>query len=112
MQQVVDLQDSPAFQATGAQLVSIATDPAGVQAAEAQALNIRVPMLVDDGSVTALYGADEFALPNGEPSHTFILVGAQGNLLWVKDYGAPDNPNRTMYVETAELVALIRQAID
>ena len=111
MQQVVDLQNSPDFQATGAQLISIATDPANQQAPEAQALGITIPMLVDDGSVTKLYGADEFALANGEPSHTFALVDANGNLVWFKDYGAPNNPDRTMYVEVDELVEFIQQAL-
>jgi peroxiredoxin len=111
MQQVVDLQNSTAFQATGAQLISIATDPASEQAAQAQTLGITVPMLVDDGSITRLYGADEFALPNGEPSHTFYLVDEIGNLVWTKDYGAPNNPNRTMYVEVSELVDYIEQAL-
>jgi peroxiredoxin len=111
MQQVVDLQNSTDFQATGAQLISIATDPAQQQAPEAQALGITVPMLVDDGSVTEMYGADEFALANGEPSHTFALVDANGNLVWFKDYGAPDNPNRTMYVEVNELVKFIQQEL-
>lgn len=111
MQQVVDLQNSPEFQATGAQLISIATDPVEQQAPEARALGITVPMLVDNGTVTRLYGADEFALANGEPSHTFALVDADGNLVWFKDYGAPDNPDRTMYVEVDELVRFIRQEL-
>jgi len=111
MQQVVDLQNSSAFRATGAQLISIATDPTTEQAPESQALGITIPMLVDDGSVTKAYGADKFALANGEPSHTFALVDANGNLVWMKDYGAPDNPNRTMYVEVSELVELIEQAL-
>lgn len=111
MQQVVDLQNSPDFRATGAKLISISTDPADIQAPEARALGISVPMLVDDGSVTELYGADEFALANGEPSHTFALVDSNGNLVWFKDYGAPDNPDRTMYVETDELVSFIQQEL-
>ena len=111
MQQVVDLQNSPDFQATGAQLISIATDPADTQASEAHTLGITVPMLVDDGTVTQLYGADKFALQNGEPSHTFVLVNSDGDLVWFKDYGAPDNPNRTMYVDTDELVGFIQQAL-
>jgi len=111
MEQVVDLQNSSAFQATGAQLISISTDPAQQQAPEAQALGITVPMLVDDGSVTEMYGADEFALANGEPSHTFALVKADGDLVWFRDYGAPDNPNRTMYVEVDELVRFIQQEL-
>jgi hypothetical protein len=111
MQQVVDLQNSSAFQATGAQLISISTDLAAEQAPEARALGITVPMLVDDGSVTKLYGADKFALAGGEPSHTFALVSANGELIWLKDYGAPDNPDRTMYVEVDELVNYIEQEL-
>ena len=111
MQQIVDLQNSSEFQSTGAQLLSIAIDPAAEQAKEALTLGITVPMLVDDGSVTKLYGADKFALGNGEPSHTFALVNSNGNLVWFKDYGAPDNPNRTMYVEVSELVTFIEQAL-
>jgi len=111
MQQVVDLQNSSAFQATGAQLISIAIDPASEQAPESQTLGITVPMLIDDGSITKAYGADQFAMPNGEPSHTFALVDANGQLIWMKDYGAPNNPNRTMYVEVDELVGFIRQAL-
>ena len=111
MQQVVDLQNSSSFQSTGAQLISISTDPATQQAPEAQALGITVPMLVDDGSVTKLYGADKYALANGEPSHTFALVNANGDLVWFKDYGSPDNPERTMYVEVGELVRFIQQAL-
>ena len=111
MQQVVDLQNSSAFQATGAQLISIAFDPASEQEAESLALGITVPMLVDDGSVTKSYGADQFALANGEPSHTFVLVDANGNIVWFKDYGAPDNPERTMYVEVNELVGYIQEAL-
>ena len=111
MEQVVDLQNSSAFQATGAQLISISTDPAEQQTPEAQVLGINVPMLVDDGTVTKLYGADEFALANGEPSHTFALVDSNGNLVWFKDYGAPDNPERTMYVEVSELIGFIEQAL-
>jgi peroxiredoxin len=111
MQQVVDLQNSSAFQATGAQLISIATDPASEQAPEARALGIHIPMLVDDGSVTKAYGADQYAMPNGEPSHTFSLVDSKGNLVWFKDYGAPNNPKRTMYVDVNELVQYIQQAL-
>jgi peroxiredoxin len=111
MQQGADLQNAASFQATGVQLISISIDPASEQAAQAQALGITVPMLVDDGSVTRLYGADKFALPDGEPSHTFILVDETGKLVWTKDNGAPNNPNRTMYVEVAEIVRYIEEAL-
>ena len=71
-----------------------------------------VPLLTDaDTRVSQAYDVMQYALDSGEPSHTFVLVGANGGVLWVKDFGAPDNPDRTMYVEPAELVELIRSAI-
>ncbi len=71
-----------------------------------------VPLLTDaDTRVSQSYDVMQYALDSGEPSHTFVLVGADGNVLWVKDYGAPDDPDRTMYVEPAEIIGLINSAI-
>ena len=71
-----------------------------------------VPQLTDaDTRESQAYDVMQYALESGEPSHTFVLVGADGSVLWVKDYGAPDNPDRTMYVEPAEIIELIRSAI-
>ncbi|NQS92375.1 MAG: hypothetical protein HQ574_08190, partial [Chloroflexi bacterium] len=49
----------------------------------------------------------QWAIENGEPSHTFVLVDGDGKITWIKDYGAPDNPNRTMYVEVSELIHFV-----
>lgn len=49
---------------------------------------------------------------NGEPSHTFVLVDADGKIAWIKDYGAPDNPNRTMYIEMDELVHFVKTNLE
>ena len=105
MQQIVDLQNSPEYQALGVQVISIARDSVMEQAPEGQALGITdVPLLSDpDLSVSAQYDVLQWAIENGEPSHTFILVDADGTIVWVKDYGSPDNPNRTMYVDVSEL---------
>ena len=71
-----------------------------------------MPLLTDsDTRVSQAYDVMQYALESGEPSHTFVLVGADGGVLWVKDYGAPDNPNRTMYVTPAEIIGLINSAI-
>lgn len=106
MQQIVDLQNSPEFQALDVQVLSIARDSVQEMAPEAAALGITsVPVLSDpDLAVSAKYDVLQWAIGNGEPSHTFVLVDANGKIAWVKDYGAPDNPNRTMYVEVSELV--------
>jgi len=36
-------------------------------------------------------------------------VDASGEIVWLKDYGAPDNPNRTMYVPVSELTGFVRE---
>ena len=97
----------------GVEIVSIARDPANEQATAAQELGINVPMLVDaDGQVTVIYDVMKYALANGEPSHTFVLINTNGDIAWLKDYGAPDNPNRTMYVEINELYREVKNALE
>lgn len=97
----------------GIEIVSIARDSAGEQAPAAQELGITVPMLVDaNGEVTNAYDVMKYAMENREPSHTFVLVNANGDIAWLKDYGAPDNPNRTMYVEINELYREVKNALE
>ena len=94
-------------------LLSISTDPAGDQASAVRELGISIPMLVDEnGTVVKAYGVDQYALANGEPSHTFVLVDGEGNIRWLKDYGSPSNPTRTMYVDVNELVQYIQSALN
>ena len=113
MQQVVDLQSDSGFQALGVPVVSISFDSLDEQAPEAQALGITsVPMLSDsDHAVSQAYDVLQWAIASGEPGHTFILVDADGRIAWIQDYGAPDNPARTMYVPIEELTRKVRQAI-
>lgn len=107
------MQNSEDFEALDVEIVSIARDPANEQASAAQELGINTPMLVDtDGQVTIAYDVMKYAMANGEPSHTFVLVNANGVIVWVKDYGAPDNPNRTMYVEINELYREVKNALE
>ncbi len=110
MEQIVDLQNSPDFQALNVQLISIARDSIAEMAPEVQNLGITsVPVLSDpELAVSETYDVLQWAIENGEPSHTFILVNEEGGIAWIKDYGAPDNPNRTMYVEVEELVRYIK----
>lgn len=114
MQQIVDLQNSSEFQALNVQAISIARDSVAEMAPEAQVLGITsVPVLSDpDLQVSASYDVLQWAIENGEPSHTFVLVDGDGKIAWIKDYGAPDNPNRTMYVEISELVNFVQASLE
>ena len=114
MQQVVDLQNDPAYQALGVPVLSIAFDSLEEQALAAQELGISsVPMLSDaDHSVSQAYGVLQWAVDSGEPGHTFILVDEEGKVAWIQDYGSPDNPSRTMYVPIEELAGKVAEAIE
>ncbi|MEE4252785.1 MAG: redoxin domain-containing protein [Desulfuromusa sp.] len=114
MKQIVDLQNSPEFQALNVQVISVARDSVEEMTPEVNRLGITsVPVLSDpDLSVSAEYDVLKWAIANGEPSHTFVLVDHNGRIAWIKDYGAPDNPDRTMYVEVPELVRYVREFIN
>jgi peroxiredoxin len=114
MQQIVDLQNSAEFQALNVQVISIARDSVTELSAESQALGItEIPILSDpDLQVSASYDVLQWAISNGEPSHTFVLVDASGEIVWIKDYGSPDNPNQTMYVEISELIDFVEANLD
>ena len=104
MQQVVDLEGSPEFQTLGVQLLSISTDAPAQLAAAAQEFGVASPLLSDEGAkVTDAYGASQWAMPSGEPGHTFVLVGIDGTIKWMRDYGAPQNGG-LMYVPVEQLL--------
>jgi hypothetical protein len=64
-----------------------------------------------DHDVSEAFGVLQWAVGSGEPGHTFVLVGADGAVLWIQDYGAPENGGR-MYVPVEELVQQIGERLD
>lgn len=110
MQQVVDLQNDPNFQALNVQLLSVAFDSAAEQLGGMAEFGISdVPMLVDSShEVAKAYDVLKWAVASGEPGHTFILVNAEGKIAWIRDYGAPNLADRTMYVPVNDLVSQIK----
>jgi peroxiredoxin len=77
-----------------------------------QEYGIAIPMLTDpDHRVSETYGVLEWAVASGEPGHTFVLVGADGRIAWIQDYGAPQNRG-VMYVDPEEIAAELEQALD
>lgn len=113
MQQIVDLEADPEFQALGVELVSVAFDDAATQKSAAEAVGVvDTPMLVDaDRSVSEEYGVLQWAVGTGEPGHTFVLVDGEGQIAWERDYGAPENGG-LMYVPSQELVDQIDEALN
>jgi len=108
MKQIVDLQNDAAFQALDVALLSIAFDTPAELAAGAQEYGITVPMLTDaDKKVSEAYDVLQWAVATGEPGHTFILVNQDGQVAWIRDYGAPQNGG-VMYVPVEELTQQIQ----
>ena len=114
MEQIVDLQNSSKFQELGVQVISIARDSVAEMGPVAKALGITdIPVLSDPTlEISGKYNVLEWAIANGEPSHTFVLVDGDGKIVWGKDYGAPDNPNRTMYVQVNELIRYVKDNLE
>jgi peroxiredoxin len=104
LQQIVDLQQSEGFRGLDVALVSIAQDPVNAWAAETQELGIDTPVLSDPSNrVASRYGVTRWAMPSGEPGHTFVLVDDGGVVRWVRDYGAPEHGG-LMYVAPSDLL--------
>ena len=112
MKQVVDLQNSDAFQNLGVQLLSLSPDPVEAWRQEGGSMGISSPMLSDaDNSVWLRYGTVGWMMPSDEPGHTFVLVDETGKVAWVRDYGAAEHGG-LMYVAPDELVAQIQEHLE
>ena len=113
MQQIVDLQNDPAYQALEVPVVSIAFDSAAEQSQGIIEYGIQdTPMLVDaEHAMSEAYEVLQWAVGTGEPGHTFILVDANGKIAWIQDYGHPDNRG-VMYVPFDELTHEVSTHLD
>ena len=110
MQQIVDLEANPEYQALNVPLVSIAFDSPEVMAAAGAEFGVgATPLLTDtDQSVSETYDVLQWAVASGEPGHTFILVDANGKIAWIRDYGVVES---SMYVDPLEIAAQVEEAI-
>lgn len=110
MQQIVDLETNPEYQALQVPLVSIAFDSSDVLAAAGAEYGVGpTPLLTDaDQSVSDAYGVLQWAVATGEPGHTFILVDEDGTIAWIRDYGVLEN---SMYVNPDEIASQVRQSL-
>lgn len=112
MAQIGDLANDPGFQQLNIELVSLATDTLPILQTVGEEYNVTTWLLSDeDKAVSEAYGVLRWATASGEPSHTFVLVGADGKVKWIQDYGAKENGGR-MYVPIDELVGELGKHID
>ena len=111
MQQIVDLEQDPVFKAMDIALVSLATDSISDLTRVGAEYGVTTPLLSDsDKTVSENFDVLRWATPSGEPSHTFVLLNAAGEAIWIQDYGHPDNGGR-MYVPLQELNQEIADAL-
>ena len=111
MQQVVDLQQDKGFERLGVQLLSISPDSVADWKDNADQMGIHLPVLSDAGNrVANMYGVIRWRMGN-EPSHTFVLVGSDDRVLWVRDYGAPEHGG-IMYVKPSALTKQIADRLE
>lgn len=108
---MVDLQSDEAFRRLGVELVSIAPDDLGAwrEAGESYKLKDFSSVVSDAGNeVASTYDVMKWRHPvTGEPGHTFVLVGRDGRVSWIKDYGAEEHGS-IMYVMPFEIVRELR----
>lgn len=111
MQQIVDLEANPEYQTLGVPLVSIAFDSPDVLAAAGAEYGVgTTPLLTDtDQSVSESYDVLQWAVASGEPGHTFILVDADGQIAWIRDYGVVEE---SMYAEPLEIARQVDEALE
>lgn len=64
-----------------------------------------------NGSVSESYGVLQWKVASGEPGHTFVLINSDGEVTWIRDYGAPQNGG-VMYVPPQDLVSQIRANLE
>jgi len=111
MQQVVDLQRDEDFANLGVQLLAISPDPVTAWRQDGGALGITVPVLSDQGNaVWVKYGISSWMMATGEPGHTFFLVGGDGRIAWLRDYGAPEHGG-AMYVPPDEIASQVEEQL-
>jgi len=111
MQQVVDLQNDTAFKDLSVELLAISPDPVAAWRKEGGGLGVTVPMLSDaNNDVWLEYGIPDWMMASNEPGHTFFLVGSDGKVVWLRDYGAPEHGG-AMYVEPDELVNQVSEQL-
>jgi peroxiredoxin len=112
MQQIVDLQNDPAFQSLDVGFLSIAFDTPAELSQVAMEYGTLIPLLTDeDQTVSKDFDVLQWAVASGEPGHTFVLVDENGKVVWIQDYGAPENRG-VMYVPVEELVMEIKNHLD
>ena len=108
----MDLQDAPAFQSLDVGYLSIAFDTPEELRQMALEYGTQIPLLTDEvHAVSEDYGVLKWAVASGEPGHTFVLVDETGKVVWIQDYGAPENRG-VMYVPVDELVLEIKNHLD
>ncbi len=102
-------QDMAKYRALGvSQIVSITSDPLDQITQKARDEGLTMPVLSDPNlAVSKTYNANQYGMMgDSRDGHTFVLVAADGKILWRADYGGA--PKYTMFVPDSQLLAHLR----
>ncbi len=102
----------------GIEVVSFAADHPDSWKEVASEYGIEPASLISDpyNRVADQYGVMRWRVPpsadvdSAEPGHTFVLVDQDRTVVWIRDYGAPENGG-LMYVPPEDLMRDMRGAI-
>src|SRR5437899_9384649 len=110
MKQIVDLQKDHRFGPSTIPVLSFGIQPAKQWADEDAKRGVTWPTVSDPGArVARAYGVMQWAMGD-MPGHTFVLVGRDGRVTWIRDYGQPSNGG-LMYVKPADVYNAMAAAL-
>lgn len=109
--QIRDLEKDPAkLKAAGVdEVLSVTTSPLALITQKVKDESLTTPVASDPTlTVSKDYGANQYGMMGDtRDGHSFVLVGADGKIVWRADYGGA--PDYTMYVPVDKILADLAQ---
>jgi len=98
--QMAEIERDPGFAEAGIRVLPIVMNPREQIAGEMERLGVQTPFLLDDGSVSDVYGTLGAGMHEGLPGHGFVLIDGEGVQQWYGNYPS-------MWLAPVELLELV-----
>lgn len=102
--QMAAIEDDPGFDEAGITVLPIVMNTAEQIVPDMAAYEVTTPYLLDDGTVSAEYGALGNGMHEGLPGHGFVLIDADGVQRWYGNYPS-------MWLDPAELLDHVNEVL-
>lgn len=102
--QMAAIEDEPGFEEAGITVLPIVMNTADQITPDMAAFDVTTPYLLDDGTVSAEYGALGNGMHEGLPGHGFVLIDADGVQRWYGNYPS-------MWLDPAELLDQVNEVL-